>query len=136
MGTEFNDHFSKRTNDYGRYRPSYTDKLFKYLSSISPTQDYAWDCATGNGQAAIGVAKYFKKVLATDASENQIKNAVQNDRIDYIVSAFDDIEVESHSVDLIVVAQALHWFDIDVFFSASSFPFSAINFSSMVCSSC
>ncbi len=116
IGTVYKDHFFKRANDYGRYRPSYPDKLFKYLSSISPTQDYAWDCATGNGQAAIGVAKYFKSVLATDASENQIKNAVQNNRIDYIVSAFDDIEVESHSVDLIVVAQALHWFDTDAFF--------------------
>src|SRR6266545_4828182 len=71
----FKDHFSKQAAGYAKFRPRYPQKLFDYLESIAPGRQVAWDCGTGNGQAAIGLASVFNRVIATDASEKQIANA-------------------------------------------------------------
>ena len=50
-------------------------QLFTYLASLCPAHDLAWDCATGNGQAAVALAPHFEQVIATDASAQQIDQA-------------------------------------------------------------
>ena len=79
----FRDHFSAQAADYAKFRPHYPTELFDYLSDIAPDNEIAWDCATGNGQAAVALASKFRNVIATDASEKQIKNAARHERIDY-----------------------------------------------------
>jgi methylase of polypeptide subunit release factors len=74
MTKGFTDNFSSRSKEYSFSKPDYLDNLFKFLSDITPNKDLVWDCATGNGQAAIGLCKYFKKIIASDASKNQIDN--------------------------------------------------------------
>lgn len=113
----FNDHFSSHAQIYRRYRPMYPQKLFDYLASLTPTRKRAWDCATGNGQAALALADYFDMVTATDASEEQIKEAMEHPKILYEVSTAENSELDAKSQDLITVANALHWFDIDAFFN-------------------
>jgi SAM-dependent methyltransferase len=90
--------------------------MFEYLGTITPTRQLAWDCATGNGQAAVGLASVFDRVIATDASEKQIANAEQRDRVEYRVAPAEESGLESNSIDLIMVAQALHWFDLERFY--------------------
>lgn len=114
--SRFEDRFSHISSDYARYRPQYPDELFKYLASVVQEHELAWDCGTGNGQAAIGLVPYFRRVVATDASEEQIGRAVQHARITYIVVPAEKAGIESGSVDLIIATQALHWFDLDVFY--------------------
>ena len=114
---KFKDHFSGQAVEYAKFRPRYPDKLFEYLASISPRHELAWDCATGNGQAAVGLARHFDSVIATDASAEQIASAEPNDRISYRVAPAEASGIDSASADLILVAQALHWFDIDRFFT-------------------
>ncbi len=111
----FKDHFSQHASEYAKYRPRYPDNLFQYLASLVQEHERAWDCATGNGQAALSLTDYFDKILATDASEKQIKNATRHDKIKYSVSPAEQTEFESNSIDLITVAQALHWFKFDAF---------------------
>jgi SAM-dependent methyltransferase len=113
----FKDHFSKQAADYAKFRPGYPRELFDYLGSIAPSRQLAWDCGTGNGQAAIGLASVFDHVLATDASEKQIANAEQHERIEYRVAPAEHSTLDSSTVDLIMVAQALHWFDLNQFYS-------------------
>ena len=115
--TTFKDHFSGHAADYARFRPNYPPKLFDYLASISPEHDLAWDCATGNGQAAGGLADHFAKVIATDASARQIESAQPHPRIGYSVAPAEASGIDPDSVDLVLVAQALHWFDMDRFFA-------------------
>ena len=115
--TAFKDHFSGHAADYARFRPNYPPKLFNYLASISPERELAWDCATGNGQAAVGLAEHFAKVIATDASAQQIESAHPHPSISYRVAAAEASGIDSNSVDLILVAQALHWFDMGLFFT-------------------
>ena len=115
-GTSFKEHFSKQAADYATFRPRYPQKLFDYLGSIAPSRQLAWDCATGNGQAAVGLASVFDRVVATDASEKQIANAQLHRTIEYRVASAENSGIGSETIDLIMVAQALHWFDLERFY--------------------
>ena len=112
----FKDHFSKQAADYAKFRPGYPQKLFDYVGSIAPSCEVAWDCGTGNGQAAVGLASVFDRVIATDASETQIANAQSHERVDYRVAPAENSGIGSGTIDLIMVAQALHWFDLNRFY--------------------
>jgi SAM-dependent methyltransferase len=113
---EFKDYFSKQSAEYAKYRPRYPDELFDYLSLITDEHKKAWDCAAGNGQAALSIANHFDEVIATDASEKQIENAVEHPKIKYMVAPAENSGIESHSIDLITVATAIHWFDLAKFY--------------------
>lgn len=115
MELEFKDHFSENSGRYGEFRPTYPVELFSHLSSITKSHDRAWDCATGTGQSALYLAHYYSEVIATDASKPQIDHAVTHNRIDYRVAPAENSNIQSNSIDLITVAQALHWFDIELF---------------------
>jgi len=113
---EFKDHFSGHAPDYARYRPRYPDTLFDFLAHTSPSRQMAWDCATGNGQAAIDLAIHFSRVFASDASPEQIAAARAHDRVTYAVEPAENSSLETGSTDLVLVAQALHWFEFEPFF--------------------
>jgi SAM-dependent methyltransferase len=113
----FKDHFSKQAADYAKFRPGYPQELFAYLGRIAPSRELAWDCGTGNGQAAVALASVFDHVIATDASEEQISKAKPHERVDYRVAPAENSAIKSGTIDLIMVAQALHWFDLDRFYA-------------------
>ncbi|HIA46443.1 MAG TPA: class I SAM-dependent methyltransferase [Candidatus Hydrogenedentes bacterium] len=94
MADDFKDHFSASADDYSLYRPDYPDSLFDHLSMIVPSTKQAWDCATGNGQAAIALANHFDQVIATDASEKQISKAASVENITYAVAPAENSGVQ------------------------------------------
>lgn len=94
----------------------YPDVLFDFLADCCNATGHAWDCATGNGQTAIALTRFFDRITATDASAAQIEAAKVHPKIDYRVASAEVSGLAGHSVDLITVSQALHWFDIDRFF--------------------
>lgn len=112
----FEDHFSKHSQTYAQYRPQYPEEIYAYLASIAPGRSLAWDCGTGNGQAAIGLAKYFDKVYATDASAEQILHAYTHPNVEYRVEPAEHVSLHDSSVDLVTVAVAIHWFNFDEFY--------------------
>jgi ubiquinone/menaquinone biosynthesis C-methylase UbiE len=116
----FKDHFSGHAGDYTRYRPSYPHALFAWLAAQVPQHERAWDCATGNGQAAVGLAEFFADVVATDASDSQIAAAKPHARVRYAVAPAECSGLAAHSLDLITVGQALHWFDFTAFYAEAA----------------
>ena len=80
----FKDHFSQRAADYAKFRPQYPRALFEFVAAKAPDQDLAVDCATGNGQAALGLSEFFRQVVALDASAQQIESAQPDDRVQYL----------------------------------------------------
>jgi ubiquinone/menaquinone biosynthesis C-methylase UbiE len=116
MSFEGKDHFSGHADRYEAFRPTYPEALFAYVSSLCTTRELAWDCATGNGQAAVALASYFRTVIATDASQRQIDHARPCHHVQYHVAPADAAPLADSSVDLITVAQALHWFDLPRFY--------------------
>jgi len=113
----FRDFFSSQSKEYAKHRPGYPEAMFDYLASLVPSIELAWDCGTGNGQAALALAKRFQHVIATDASAVQIENAFPHERIEYRVEPSEKTSSPAHSVDLITVGTALHWFDFDPFYA-------------------
>jgi len=111
----FKDHFSGHAAHYARYRPVYPSALYDWLAEQAPARDCAWDVATGNGQAATALASRFSRVIASDGSRQQIDNAVAAANIEYRVETAEANSLADHSVDLITVAQAYHWFDHPAF---------------------
>jgi len=116
----FKDHFSRQSDCYAKYRPSYPAELFAFLASAASRQDRAWDCATGNGQAARGLANHFDTVVATDASEAQIGAAMPHERVRYSVARAESSGLKASHFDLLTVGQAFHWFDEDQFFAEAA----------------
>lgn len=113
----FKDHFSGHATDYRAFRPEYPPDLFAFLADVAPARDLAWDCGTGSGQAALALAEHFAKVVATDASAEQVKQAAQHPRVEYAVAPAEKCPLADHVADLVTVAQALHWFHFDGFFA-------------------
>lgn len=112
----YQDYFAQQPDDYHQYRPQYPEELFAYLASLVLIHDSAWDCATGNGQAARGLAPYFKQVIASDRLLEQLDEAPKLPNIRYELWPAEKTNLPSRSVDLITVAQALHWLDFDTFY--------------------
>jgi SAM-dependent methyltransferase len=115
----FKDHFSGHAGSYAAHRPSYPESMFAFLASSCVDHELAWDCATGNGQAARLLTPFFDRVIATDGSEQQIASAEQHPKIEFRVALAETSGIDAGSVDLITVGQALHWFDIDAFFAGA-----------------
>ena len=111
-----NDHFSRQAAGYAVYRPTYPRALFDFVAGLAPARRTAWDCATGNGQAAVGLAPFFDRVVATDASAAQIAHAHAHPRVEYRVAAAEASGLSSATIDLVTVAQAAHWLDLDAFY--------------------
>jgi SAM-dependent methyltransferase len=116
----FLDLFSNHADLYASARPRYPETLFDFIASQSPARERAWDCGTGNGQAAVSLSKHFKRVFATDPSEEQIAHAARAANIDYSVQPAEATNLPDASMDAICVAQALHWFRFDAFFAEVS----------------
>jgi SAM-dependent methyltransferase len=112
----FKDHFSGHADRYAAFRPTYPAALTQFLADCCEERRTAWDCATGNGQTALALTAYFARVIATDASAAQIDAAKPHPEIEYRVARAESSGLAQHSIDLITVSQALHWFDIDRFF--------------------
>ena len=113
----FADHFSEKSALYAAARPTYHAALFAAIAERSPGRDTAWDCATGSGQAAVGLAAHFGRVEATDASAQQVANAAAHPRIRYSVQPAERTDFADGAFDAVTVAQALHWFDLDRFYA-------------------
>jgi SAM-dependent methyltransferase len=111
------DHFTPVAADYAGFRPRYPETLLRWLADRAPARHRAWDCATGSGQAAVELARHFEQVIATDISAAQLAAAMQHPRILYRRAPAEACGLADDSVDLVTVAQALHWLDIERFYA-------------------
>jgi ubiquinone/menaquinone biosynthesis C-methylase UbiE len=110
------DNFSTQSDRYARYRPSYPAAFYTYLKTLINGTENAWDCATGNGQVAAKISDIFTNVYATDISLQQISNAIKRPNIHYSIQAAERTDFENDFFDLVIVAQAVHWFDFPKFY--------------------
>jgi SAM-dependent methyltransferase len=116
MADNFKDLFSAQSEGYAKYRPHYPPALFSYLAELAPSRDLAWDCGTGNGQAAVELAQHFGRVIATDPSTKQLTSAMGHPKVDYRPARAEQSGLDDLSAQLITVAQAFHWFRQEEFF--------------------
>ena len=115
--TSFSDHYSANAAGYASYRPRYPRELFAWLASVVPDRSIAWDCGTGSGQAAQGLAEHFETVIATDPSAAQLAHATRHRAVAYAAMTAEQNALASASTSIVTVAQALHWFDQPKFYA-------------------
>jgi SAM-dependent methyltransferase len=115
VNSGFQDHFSSVAGRYADFRPTYPTALFDYLGTLVAPSAVVWDCAAGNGQATRGLVKRFARVIATDASAEQIAAAPELPNAVFRTGLAEESGLPDGSVDLVVVAQAIHWFDLPRF---------------------
>lgn len=116
MAERWHDLFSGHAASYAQFRPRYPARLFAELAARAPSRRLAWDCGTGNGQAALGLAEHFERVLATDPSREQLAQAPAHPRVEYRHLVDEPRDLADGSVALVTVAQAVHWFDLERFY--------------------
>lgn len=114
------DLFSERAELYAQYRPTYPEALFEYIFSFVKEKKVAWDCATGNGQAAVRLAQSFERVDAMDISETQLNNAVHRENIHYQIGPAETTPFPNNTFDLITIAIAYHWLDWAAFYKEAT----------------
>jgi SAM-dependent methyltransferase len=112
----FKDHFSTRSADYSAYRPTYPRALVDCLAGLCQTAECALDVGCGTGQLSVLLGRRFSRVVATDASAQQIEQAEAHERVRYRVAPAERSGLPDGSVDLITAAQAAHWFDLPAFY--------------------
>ncbi len=108
------DHFTAVAARYAAYRPHYPPALVDTLVSLVRTcraTETAWDVGTGNGQLAVALAPHFTHVIATDLARVQLASAVAHPRVEYRCCPAEASGLLDASCDLVVAAQAAHWFD-------------------------
>ncbi|MBM7061255.1 class I SAM-dependent methyltransferase [Pseudomonas sp. UL073] len=115
--TDTHQLFNRQSAAYRSFRPSYATELFTWLAAQAPEQALAWDCACGSGQATLGLAAQFRQVVATDVSQAQLDQAPPAANVSYRCEPSERSSLAAGSVDLTLVAQALHWFDVDAFYA-------------------
>src|SRR5450432_479508 len=113
----FKDLFSQHASDYARFRPRYPEALFSWLKTLVPRPGLAVDVGSGNGQAATALAAHFERVIAIDPSASQLAHGESLANLDYRKAAAEETGLDPETVDLLVAAQAFHWFDQEAFFS-------------------
>jgi len=113
----FSDHFSRDSSSYAKFRPRYPAALFEWVTALVGSRRLAWDCATGNGQAAVQLASHFACVVASDPSRGQLRAAARVPGIHYVAALGEQSALAAGRVDLVTVAQAYHWLDLPRFFA-------------------
>ena len=113
----FKDHFSQDADRYAAFRPRYPASLFRALSDAVARHDLAWDVGCGNGQLSAGLANVFGRVVATDASAEQVAQAAAVPGVEYRCAPAEASGCADGSVDLVTAAQAAHWFDLPAFYA-------------------
>lgn len=110
-------HFQSGGKDYAQYRPSYPKQMVASLANLAPGNALALDIGTGSGQLSVLLSDYFQQVVATDVSADQLNHALPHPQISYRLEPAENINLPDQSVDLIVAAQAAHWFELEDFYS-------------------
>lgn len=107
---------------YAKYRPKYGNDVFEciinYCKETHCGFSLAVDVACGNGQSTVPLAKHFQKVIGVDVSKMQISQApTDTPNISFCVGPAEDLSfIASETADLVTIATALHWLDLDSFY--------------------
>lgn len=119
--------YAAHAHIYSKYRPTYpiavVEAITSYVTRLGGSLGHALDVACGSGQSTFYLKDTFKLITGVDISKAQLEEAKSKcqkeniDNIQFLTGSGMELPVESESVDVVTIAQALHWLDIDKFFT-------------------
>jgi len=114
-------HFQTGGAEYAQFRPSYPESLGALLATLVQksqlTPKLAVDVGCGSGQLTSLLAPHFGQVVGIDPSASQLQHAEPHANVRYQQGHAEQLDIADASADLIVAAQAAHWFDLDAFYA-------------------
>lgn len=111
----FQSRFGKAAGAYHAYRPGYSPAMFERILAALRTEqrERAMDLGAGSGQATRALVKEFPEVIAVEPEPlmaAKLREAVP--RAIVRVMTAEECEQAASSVDLVLIATALHWMDV------------------------
>ncbi len=103
--------FGSVAGEYAEYRPTYPVDAVNWLAGAKPAR--VLELGAGTGKLTAVLCSLGHDVLATDPDPEmlaQVRRAAPQARV--AIARAEDIPVSDGSVDLVVAAQAWHWFDV------------------------
>ncbi|WIM68153.1 class I SAM-dependent methyltransferase [Corynebacterium breve] len=100
--------------DYAESRPTYPPELGPLLAAQAPRSAVALDVGCGTGQLTEILTDEFATTIGTDISLSQVR-AARGTAL-YTVADASSLPLKDHSVDLVTVAQAAHWIEVEPFY--------------------
>ena len=113
--------FSGRVDDYKRFRPTYPQAIIGFLKKVgafSP-QSVAADIGAGTGILTRMLITECQQVFAVEPNQDmyraleELKHSHPAWDIQLVSATGENTTLETSSIDLITIASALHWLDLD-----------------------
>lgn len=103
--------FGDRASDYAQFRPSYPIAAIDALLEGLPGQGLvAADIGAGTGIASRLLAERGVRVLAVEPNQGMRESAEPHPMVSFLDGAAEATGLADGSVDLVLCAQAFHWF--------------------------
>ena len=114
------DKFNNIAEIYEKYRPSYPEEYINYIIEKCNlnSESLVADIGAGTGILTRQLLNRNLKVVGVEPNNdmrNILKKLELNKRFKAIEGKAENTNLEDNSIDLIVVAQAFHWFDSERF---------------------
>lgn len=117
-----------KSGNYNAFRPTYPAKFYSHLFALHKGRaQLAVDVGCGPGTASREMLAKFEHVVGTDASATMVgtardkiadMEALLQPRISFEVTPAESLAFAADGlVDMVTVAQAIHWFDAKRFFA-------------------
>lgn len=120
MSSEFQSRFGHAAAEFERYRPEYPRELFERILAVVPARDRerAIDLGAGTGKATRALLPHFREVVAVEPDPGMAAK-LKEDLPAVIVrnETAEDFSEPPSTVDLVTIANALHWMDAPRVFS-------------------
>jgi ubiquinone/menaquinone biosynthesis C-methylase UbiE len=88
---------------------------FTAFAGLHGALDELLDVGCGTGQSTVALAALARHVLGIDPAESRLANCARFRNVDYTCATAESIPLDEAACDLVVAAQAFHWFDQDAF---------------------
>lgn len=114
MSSAFQPRFGHAAAEFERYRPEYPPALFERILAAVPAdhRERAIDLGAGTGKATRALLPHFREVIAVEP-DHGMATKLKEDLPTVIVRnvTAEDFSQPPSTVDLVIVANALHWMD-------------------------
>ena len=108
--------FSGKAKNYLLSRPAYAKEAIQYITSLISPDSVIADIGAGTGAFTIALLERGYQVIAVepnaDMRELLVEELASYPNADICDGGAESTKLENQSVDVIAVAQALHWFDL------------------------
>lgn len=113
------DNFTNKAEAYAKGRPGYPKEAIDKIRELASKETVFADIGAGTGKFTKELAEYGYHIYAVEPNADMRKQLINTlkpyDNVKIIEGTAETTTLPNHSVDILTVAHALHWFDLEAF---------------------